>query len=205
MGFTGGVESSGAAEYWNQQARSFDEAPDHGLRDPRVRTAWADLLMPLLPPPPAAIADLGCGTGTLSLLLAAAGHSLKGLDLAPAMVEMAQEKAGAAGNDVEFAVGDVADPPWPDGSFDVVLCRHVLWALDDPAAALEEWFRILKPTGRLILIEGRWWTGAGIESAAAVELLAASGRSAWVTPLEDPALWGQAITDERYLVLSQPT
>lgn len=193
---------SGAAEYWNEQAGSFDDAPDHGLRDPRVRAAWSDLLTPLLPAPPAAIADIGCGTGSLSLLLAAAGHSLKGLDVAPAMIQAARAKAAGAGHQMEFLVGDAADPPWADGSFDVVLCRHVLWALNDPRAALGEWFRLLKPTGSLLLIEGRWWTGAGIEARSVVKLLETHERSATVTPLVDPALWGQAITDERYLVVS---
>ena len=46
---------------WDE-AETFDEAADHGLRDPATRTAWQRLLLPLLPEYPQAIADLGCGT-----------------------------------------------------------------------------------------------------------------------------------------------
>ena len=58
-----GMDAMGASEYWDDQAAVFDEAPDHGLRDPAVRDAWAERLVPLLPPVPARGADLGCGSG----------------------------------------------------------------------------------------------------------------------------------------------
>jgi len=78
-----------ASEFWDDQAAEFDEAPDHGLRDAAVRDAWAAFLLPLLPPPPARVADLGCGTGTLTVLMARAGHLVSGLDFAPRMVALA--------------------------------------------------------------------------------------------------------------------
>ena len=190
------------ADYWEQQAPSFDDAPDHGLRDPVVRGAWGSLLMPLLPPAPARVADLGCGTGSLAVLLAEAGYTMTGIDVSAGMIERARDKAAAKGLRVDLAVGDASRPPCADESFDVVLCRHVLWALEDHAAALREWGRILRPTGRLILIEGRWWTGAGLPAATILVLLTAIGRSATVLHLDDPQLWGMEISDERYVVLS---
>jgi 2-polyprenyl-3-methyl-5-hydroxy-6-metoxy-1,4-benzoquinol methylase len=56
---------------WDREALTFDDAADHGLRDPTIRRAWADLLLPLAGDPGRRVADLGCGTGTLSVLLAA--------------------------------------------------------------------------------------------------------------------------------------
>jgi SAM-dependent methyltransferase len=190
------------ADYWEQQAASFDDAPDHGLRDPAVRGAWRSLLMPQLPPAPARVADLGCGTGSLAVLLADVGYTVSGIDLSAGMIKRARDKAAAEGLTVDFAVGDASRPLWADNSFDVVLCRHVLWALEDHSAALQEWVRILRRSGRLILIEGRWGTGAGLPAAAVLELLTAVDRSATVLRLDDPRLWGMEITDERYLVLS---
>lgn len=195
-------EMPDGADYWEQQAMSFDDAADHGLRDPAVRGAWRSLLMPLLPPAPARVADLGCGTGSLAVLIAEAGYAVSGIDLAAGMIERARAKAAAAAVAVDFEVGDASRPPWADELFDVVLCRHVLWALEDHAAAVREWVRILRPTGRLVLIEGRWWTGAGLPATTVLDLLTAVDRSATMLRLDDPALWGTEITDERYLVLS---
>ncbi len=76
--------------YWDEQAATFDEKPDHGLRDPGVQVAWGRLLLPRLPAAPALIADLGCGTGSLTALLAPAGHRVVGLDSAPRMVRAAR-------------------------------------------------------------------------------------------------------------------
>ena len=92
-----------------------------------------------------------------------------------------------AGVDADFEIGDAMAPPWPSETFDVVLSRHVAWALPDRERGLGRWFELLKPGGRLVLIEGRWWTGAGL---GADELEA----------LSDAGLWGGS--DERYLLVS---
>jgi SAM-dependent methyltransferase len=193
---------SDVARYWDEQASSFDEAPDHGLRDEAVRAAWASLLVPLMPPAPARIADLGCGTGSLAILLAQTGHIVSGIDVAEAMVARARAKAAEAGIDADFEVGDAMQPPWPPASFDVVMARHVVWALPEPALGLGRWFELLKPDGRLVLVEGRWWTGAGLTADELLAVVRAHGRSATITPLLDARLWGSPITDERYLLVS---
>jgi len=190
-------------EYWDGQAAEFDDQPDHGLRDPAVRDAWAALLLPLLPPAPARIADLGCGTGTLTLLMAQGGHLVSGLDIAPRMVTLAREKVAEAGAVADFVVGDASSPPWQPGTFDVVLSRHVLWAMPDPEAALTRWLELLAPDGRLVLVEGRWRTGAGLASADVAELVLRHRREAEVTLLDDASLWGAPIKDERYIITSR--
>ncbi|MGY4644743.1 class I SAM-dependent methyltransferase [Cellulomonas sp. URHB0016] len=194
---------SDVAGYWDGQAATFDEAADHGLTDPVVRAAWRRLLLPLVPTPPARIADLGCGTGSLAVLLATAGHDVAGVDLAPRMVERASAKAAAVGVRAQFQVADAADPPWPDGSFDVVLVRHVLWAMPDPDAALARWVGLLAPDGRLLLVEGRWWTGGGLAADEVAALVRKHRDEATVTALDDPDLWGGPVDDERYLVVSR--
>lgn len=189
-----------ARALWDAEAASFDEAADHGLRDPDVRAAWRTLLLGALPPAPARVADLGCGTGTLALLLAEEGYAVDGVDLSPAMVQQAEAKtAGRAG--LRFTVADASAPPLEPASYDAVVCRHVLWAMPDPAATLRRWVGLLAPGGRLLLVEGSWTTGAGLTAAETVALVEATGRAARLTMLPEAAYWGREITDERYLVV----
>lgn len=188
-------------DLWDAEAAAFDDEPDHGLHDPVVRDAWRSLLNSLLPPAPARVADLGCGTGTLSLLLAEEGNAVDGVDLSPEMLRRAVAKVGSYPG-TGFVTGDAAAPPLPVATYDVVLCRHVLWALPEPAAALARWIDLLAPDGRLVLIEGSWSTGAGLTADETSALLIGAGRTPRVVPLTDPAYWGGPITDERYAVVA---
>ena len=187
---------------WDVEAEAFDQEPDHGLHDPVVRDAWQSLLRSLVPPIPSRIADLGCGTGTLSLLLAEDAHQVDGVDFSPEMIRRASAKAGTFPG-VTFAVGDASAPELPPAAYDVVLCRHVLWALPSPAAALERWVELLVPDGRVVLIEGSWSTGAGLTGEETVRLVEGAGLAATLRPLPDEAYWGGRIDDERYAVVGR--
>jgi SAM-dependent methyltransferase len=183
------------------EAATFDDEPDHGLGDPEARAAWLALLTGHLPAAPARIADLGCGTGTLTVLLADAGYAVDGVDFSPEMITLARAKA-AGREGVTFAVADASAPPLEPAAYDAVLCRHVLWALPDQPSALERWISLLGPQGRLVLVEGFWHTGAGLEATVTEELLRGAGRQPTTHPLTDDVYWGGPITDERYLVVA---
>ena len=205
---------SDSVELWNDEATTFDEAADHGLRDPEVRAAWRNLLLSVLPPQPARVADLGCGTGTLALLLAAEGYAVDGVDFSPEMIRRAAEKPAVG--QVTFTQADADNPPLEPGAYDVVLCRHVLWVMPDPAATLHRWIGLLAPGGRLVLVEGSWTTGAlrdgrrapssgttGLTATETVHLVESTGREAELRMLPEAAYWGREIDDERYLVISR--
>lgn len=100
-----------------------------------------------------------------------------------------------------FEQGDVSQPSLRAASVDVVLSRHVLWAMPDPVSALELWVQLPRPGGLLLLVEGRWSTGAGLTVAEAQRMIAALGLEASLRRLTDPALWGRQVGDERYLLL----
>ena len=188
---------------WDSAAASFDNEPDHGLRDPLVRQAWRELLLPWLPPAPVPILDIGCGTGSLTLLLAELGHQVTGIDFAPAMIAQAQAKAQAVGRAIPFHVMDAARPHLPSQPFALILCRHLLWALPEPALVLRRWTDLLAPGGRLLLIEGYWHTGGGLHAEAVVAALPPAMVNVVVQVLSaQPTLWGGAVTDERYLIVA---
>ena len=187
---------------WDLEAPAFDEAPDHGLRDPEVRAAWRELLLDVLPAAPADVVDLGCGTGTLALLLAEEGFTVDAVDFSPEMVRRAVTKL--AGSGAHPRLGDAADPGLAGSSVDVVLCRHVLWALPDPVAVVRRWVAALRPSGRLVLVEGSWGTGAGLTAERCAAIVGESCDRVEVRHLPDPALWGREVADERYLVLARP-
>jgi SAM-dependent methyltransferase len=189
------------AQIWDAEAAGFDEEPDHGLLDPAVRQAWANLLAKYIPAR-SAVLDAGCGTGSLAVLLAEQGHSADGVDLSPRMIEAARIKAAAHNVDVPFVLGDAAAPP-VTGPFDVVLARHVVWALPDPAEALNRWVSLLAEHGRLVLIEGLWGTGAGVSAAALHELVAPKFSQTEIEYLPEQALWGRPIEDERYVLTAR--
>jgi 2-polyprenyl-3-methyl-5-hydroxy-6-metoxy-1,4-benzoquinol methylase len=187
---------------WDAQAATFDLETDHGLLNPVARAAWWDLFETVLPLAPARVADLGSGTGSVSVLLAQHGYDVTGVDLSPRMVDQALAKAAAAGVECTFLMGDASSPSLAPRSFDVVVCRHVLWALPDPAAALERWVELLSPSGRLVLIEGQWSTGAGLTSDAVTALLPTRFTSVELIRLTRTALWGREISDDRYCLVA---
>jgi SAM-dependent methyltransferase len=193
---------AGDAAFWDSQAARFDDGVDHGLRDPLARDAWRRLLLAHLPQAPAAVADIGCGTGSLSVLLATAGYAVTGLDFAPAMIKAARAKARAQEVSARFVLSDAAAPALPSGSFDAVLARHVLWAMPDIDQALARWLRLLLPGGTLVLVEGRWSTGAGLTMAEAGRAVLRHRADSTIIALDDPVLWGGPINDERYLLVS---
>ena len=204
------------AGYWDDYADAYDAEPDHGLADSSTREAWRILLARWLPERSSHVADLACGTGSLAVLVAGLGHSVVGVDLAGRMVQRAREKTEEFGSRVTIRQGDVSVPPIDPLSVDVVLARHILWTLPDPQAALVRWCSLLRPGGRFLLVEGRWWSvgdqgyndeagmpwAGGVRAfdlAAALEPLV---QQVEVVPLKDPLLWGKEIEDERYLLVA---
>lgn len=184
---------------WDGEAANFDSEPDHGLGDPTVRTAWRNLLVGVLPAAPARVADLGCGTGTLSRLLTDEGYVVDGLDFSPEMVRRARAKVPEA----RFVIGDASDPGLEAGAYDAVLCRHVLWALPDPSRAIGVWTDLLKPGGVLVLVEGRWHTGGGLSADEVRRIVLTARTEAVVRPMPEPDFWGGEIADERYALVSR--
>jgi SAM-dependent methyltransferase len=98
--------------------------------------------------------DVGCGPGHTALALAPRVASVVGIDLSEAMLEQARGLAAARGlANLEFRRADVERLPFEDGSFDVVASRQSAHHYADIAAAVAELARVLRPGGRLLVLD----------------------------------------------------
>jgi len=145
------------AAHWDRRAPGFDDGFGHSIRTPAERAAWDrifDLVLPGRTPLDAL--DAGCGTGFLSFELAVRGHRVTGVDFAPAMLAEARRKAAERAVSIRFEEADAEHLPFPAASFDLAISRHVLWTLPHPEAAIDEWTRVLRPGGRLVVADGQF-------------------------------------------------
>jgi SAM-dependent methyltransferase len=94
------------------------------------------------------VLDAGSGDGATAALLAPHCRSITCLDISPAVLRAARRRLGSQRN-VRFAPGDVHAMPFAEGSFDQVLLLHVLTYAHDPALALHQAGRVLRPGGQL--------------------------------------------------------
>src|SRR6476646_6293911 len=101
------------AAHWDRRAAHFDEDFGHSIKTAAERAAWDRILDLVIPSRPLDALDVGCGTGFLSLEVAARAHGVVGIDLAPAMLEAARAKAAAQGLMVRFETADAESLPYP--------------------------------------------------------------------------------------------
>ena len=100
------------------------------------------------------VADLGAGEGTLAQLLAQRAEKVIAVDLSPKMVEFGQNLATQNGlTNLEYRIGDIEEPPIEDGTLDLAILSQALHHAEHPQRALNSAFRILKPGGRLIVLD----------------------------------------------------
>ena len=104
--------------------------------------------------PGESVLDVACGTGIVARLAAqqvAHDGRVAGLDLNPNMLTVARTVASGTQPQIDWRAGNVAEMPFGDDSFDVVLCQCGLQFVPDRLRALREMYRALKPGGRLLL------------------------------------------------------
>ena len=106
--------------------------------------------------PGARVLEVAPGPGYLAIEIAKLGdYSVSGLDISHSFVRIAAENARKAGVSVDFGHGDAAHMPFPDESFDFVVCRAAFKNFSDPVGALNEIHRVLMPGGRSSIFDLR--------------------------------------------------
>jgi ubiquinone/menaquinone biosynthesis C-methylase UbiE len=119
---------------------------------------WVACLAGVLPEPPSDVWDVATGTGYVALAAAALGHRVIGIDLSDSMLSVARWSASSRGVGASFLLGDAVAPMFPPFSFDVITNRHLLWTLRKPELAFHNWRSLLRPGGRLVCMDGLWFS-----------------------------------------------
>lgn len=141
-------------EFWSERAATFDQSVGHEIFSEAKRRGWHRLIRkhlgdgrqrPLL--------DLACGTAVISHLMHDMGFRVTGLDWSEAMLDEARAKAVKRGTDIRFIMRDAETTGEPDGSYDAITNRHLVWTLVDVPAAFAEWHRLLSPGGKLLIVD----------------------------------------------------
>ena len=146
-----GARAAAAQAYFSRHAAEWDRirklhVPDAAVEE-AVQTALADK-------PMRALLDLGTGTGRMLELFGADIERGLGVDLSADMLALARARLDRAGlKHCSARKGDIYDLAVPKDSFDVVILHQVLHFLDDAARAIREAARVLRPGGRLLIVD----------------------------------------------------
>jgi ubiquinone/menaquinone biosynthesis C-methylase UbiE len=148
------VKQETARRRWDRRAPRYDEVKGERLaigdsREWVCSRARGDTL------------EVAVGTGR-NLSLYGEDVRLTGIDLSPGMLAQARRRAAGSGREVELVEGVAERMPFADATFDSVVCTLAVCAVDDRAAAIGEMVRVLRPGGRLLLldhVERRWVRG----------------------------------------------
>lgn len=139
-----GMEGRIAAWYARNTARDM---PEFAALAQRVTTAL---------PAGSRILEVAPGPGYLAIEIARRGtYQVSGLDISHTFVEIAARNARAANVDIDFRQGNASAMPFPENTFDLVLCRAAFKNFSQPVTAMNEMHRVLRPGGRALIVDLR--------------------------------------------------
>ncbi len=142
--------------YWDLRSNGFSESVLHefsiGGSEP-CRSLVDEMGMV----PGEHVLDVGCGPGYFALALGTKGFRVTGIDVSEAMISRGVTNAAEAKVSAVFRVMDAQNLGFDDGSFDHIVTRNVLWNLTDPERAYREMMRVLRPGGRIGILDGNFY------------------------------------------------
>ena len=143
--------------YWELRSDSYSQqniAELHCFK----RDAWQKLILENAPAKDQLrVLDVGTGPGFFAINLTLSGHNVTAVDTTPAMLDRAAKNAQSYGAAIRFEQANAHELPFEQGEFDLVVSRNVVWNLEEPEKALQEWARVLAPGGRLLYYDANWY------------------------------------------------
>src|SRR5215470_6347777 len=127
----------------------FDRIEDYRYR---VYAPWMRDVIGFDRYPDSRLLEVGCGTGTDLLQFARGGSRVVGIDLTPRSIEITRQRFHTYDLDGEFAIGDAENLAFPNNSFDIVYSFGVVHHTPDTQQAISEFYRVLRPGGRAIVM-----------------------------------------------------
>ena len=171
-------------EVWDNRSHSYSKVVQGGMASSYESRGWQEIFTDAMGPGRYKVLDVGTGPGVVAFLLSQLGHEVTAVDLSEGMLTAARRNAAQYGLDIRFEKGDAEALPFPDSSFDIVVSKYVLWTVPNPAKALSEWYRVVRPGGKVIYVDGNWNTD--LES------------SWWRRRWRDAARLSTALSERRY-------
>ena len=150
-------------QYWTNRSSGYSIVNQNQL-ETEMHEIWRQFLsanikehFPSVKADQIEVLDIGTGPGFLAILLAEEGFSVTGVDLTLSMLEEAEKNAGKLKSKIRFMQGNAEKTDFSDESFDVIVTRNLTWNLPHPVQAYEEWNRILKKNGMLMIFDSNWY------------------------------------------------
>jgi ubiquinone/menaquinone biosynthesis C-methylase UbiE len=147
--------------HWDKQSAGYDQKMD------RAEQLFGDTRAWVCGQATGEVLEVAVGTG-LNLGLYPEQATVTGIDLSPAMLEVARKRAAELGREVDLRVGNAQRLEFDDASFDTVVCTLGLCAVPDDGGAVDEMVRVLRPGGLLLLADHVVSTSALIRALQAV-------------------------------------
>ena len=142
--------------YWEGEATSYSESIKEELFSFK-KQAWIDLIYKYAPKnKKMRVLDIGTGPGFFPVLLAGEGHEVTAIDCTENMIKEAAQNLKMAELHADLQVMDSHHLDFNDNTFDLVINRNVTWTLHDPKTAYRQWYRVLKPGGRLMIFDSNF-------------------------------------------------
>lgn len=105
------------------------------------------------------VLDVGTGSGFFAILMAGMNYSVTAIDKCEELLKEARQNAVSAGTNIRFLKADAHDVDLPTESLDLIVSRNITWLLPNPMEVYQEWYRLLKPTGKALVFDANWQLG----------------------------------------------